>query len=231
MTRIEQRIRVMVVDDHPLFRDGLCNALSSHVDIQIVGTSDDGISAVAAAQEIQPDVMLLDVNLPGQNGILTMRRLHRDMPNAPAFVILTAHDDHDQVLQAFGSGAAGFINKTVHPDALVDVVRAVSQGYYVAGTQFMTRDEFTAWFQSQLGQTQRRAASTELSVVLTQREMQILRCVADGMLNKEIANQLGLSEQTVKNHVTSILRKLNVKDRTQAAVAAIRRGWVRFTSS
>jgi len=231
MTEARQLIRVLIVDDHPLFRDGLRNALSSHADIQVVGTSDDGISAVTIAQELQPDVVLLDVNLPGQNGILTMRRLHRDMPNAPAFVILTAHDDHDQVLQAFGSGAAGFVDKTVHPDMLVDVVRAVAQGYYVADSQFMTRAEFAAWFQAQLSQLQRPTASPELSTALTQREMQILQHVADGMLNKEIAQKLGLSEQTVKNHITSILRKLNVKDRTQAAVTAIRRGWVRFTSS
>jgi two-component system response regulator DegU len=231
MTGAAQRIRVMIVDDHPLFRDGLCNALVGHDDIEIVGTSDDGLSAVWMAQRLQPNVMLMDVNLPGQNGILAMRHLRRDMPNAPAFIILTAHHDDEQVLQAFGSGAAAFTDKTVHPDMLVNIVRAAAHGYYVVNGQVMTQDEFAAWFQAQLSRLHGHAATSDLSMALTYREMEILRYLVDGMLNKEIAYELGLSEQTVKNHVTSILRKLNVKDRTQAAVTAIRRGWVRFKNN
>lgn len=231
MTGAAQRIRVMIVDDHPLFRDGLCNALVGHDDIEIVGTSDDGLSAVWMAQRLQPNVMLMDVNLPGQNGILAMRHLRRDMPNAPAFIILTAHHDDEQVLQAFGSGAAAFTDKTVHPDMLVNIVRAAAHGHYVVNGQVMTQDEFAAWFQAQLSRLHGHAATSDLSMALTYREMEILRYLVDGMLNKEIAYELGLSEQTVKNHVTSILRKLNVKDRTQAAVTAIRRGWVRFKNN
>ncbi|XWX05485.1 response regulator transcription factor [Aggregatilineales bacterium SYSU G02658] len=221
----------MIVEDHPLFRDGLCNALQGHEDIEIVGTCEDGIKAVIMAQQLQPDIMLVDVNLPGQNGILAMRHLRREMHKAPAVIILTAHHDDEQLLQVFGSGAIGFTDKTVHPDMLVHFVRGAARGYHVVEGQLMSPDEFATWFQNRLTRLHGQATTNDIGPVLTYREMEILRYLVDGMLNKEIAHELGLSEQTVKNHVTSILRKLNVKDRTQAAVTAIRRGWVRFRNN
>ncbi len=231
MTGAAERIRVMIVEDHPLFRDGLCNALQGHEDIEIVGTCEDGIKAVIMAQQLQPDIMLVDVNLPGQNGILAMRHLRREMHKAPAVIILTAHHDDEQLLQVFGSGAIGFTDKTVHPDMLVHFVRGAARGYHVVEGQLMSPDEFATWFQNRLTRLHGQATTNDIGPVLTYREMEILRYLVDGMLNKEIAHELGLSEQTVKNHVTSILRKLNVKDRTQAAVTAIRRGWVRFRNN
>lgn len=223
---VKQQIHVMIVDDHPLFQDGLCNALAAHEDLYVVGTCDNGFDTVQLAQKLQPHVILLDINLPGQNGLQAMRHLQRAMDQAPLFIILTAHYDDEQILQAFGSGAVGFTDKTVHPDRLVEIVRAVVKGYRAVEHQIMSYEEFATWYKSKLQRTS--AAAPEAGTALTHREMEILSYLTAGMLNKEIAFELGLSEQTVKNHVTSILRKLNAKDRTQAAVTAIKRGWVRF---
>lgn len=224
--KAQHPIRVMIVEDHPLFRDGMCHALSEHSDLHVVGTCDNGVEAVLLAQELKPHVVLLDINLPGQNGLQAMRAMQRAMEAVPAFIVLTGHYDDEQVLHAFGSGASGFTDKTVHPNMLVEMVRAVARGYRVVEQKLMPYNEFAVWYATKLRRYS--ASPTDTSVVLTQREMEILAHLAAGMLNKEIAHVLGLSEQTVKNHVTSILRKLNAKDRTQAAVTAIKRGWVRF---
>lgn len=225
----QQRIRVMIVDDHPLFRAGLQNALQLHDDLEIVGVSVDGEQAVVDAQALRPDVVLLDVNLPRQNGIQAMQQLLTRTPRPPAIVILTAHHDDEQILQAFGSGARAYANKTIHPDDLVEIIRDVHQKMYVAHDLRLTAAEFPAWYRAErLRQSSASSVEDESVGALSGREMEILSYVTEGMLNKEIAQELGISQQTVKNHITSILRKMNVKDRTQAAVAALKRGWVRL---
>lgn len=220
----------MIVDDHPLFRAGLQNALQLHDDLEIVGVSIDGEQAVTDAQTMRPDVVILDVNLPRLNGFQAMQLLIRTA-SPPAVVILTAHHDDEQILQAFGSGARAYANKTIHPDDLVDIIRDVCDGLYVAHDRRMKADDYAVWYRAErVRQTQASSSEDEPSGALSAREMEILAHVTDGLLNKEIAQELGISQQTVKNHVTSILRKMNVKDRTQAAVAALKRGWVRLNN-
>lgn len=225
----QSMIKVLIVDDHPLYREGLLRALSFEEDIEVVGISEDGNSAIHATDQLTPDVVLLDVNLPGMNGLQVARRL-KSSDNGPVVVILTAHHDDEQTLHAMRSGAAAYCAKDVDADTLVRVIREVANGFYVIGSQRMTHTEFLHWMNDKIEDTAGpyTADADAHFIPLSPREMEILQHVTNGLINKEIAHKLGISQQTVKNHMTSILKKLNVNDRTQAAIMALRRGWVRI---
>ncbi|GAB5490599.1 MAG: response regulator transcription factor [Phototrophicaceae bacterium] len=219
----------MIVDDHPLFRSGLKSALDLEDDIKIIGISEDGEHALEQIGDLRPDVVLLDVNLPGMNGLQVARQIDNDYDGI-AVVILTAHHDSEQVIHALRSGASAYRPKDVDAQELVQTIRDVSAGYYLADDKRLSLEERNVWLAEQIDEsTGPYMIDTEGHYIpLSPREMQILEHVTLGMINKEIANKLGISQQTVKNHMTSILKKLNVKDRTQAAVTALRRGWVRI---
>jgi len=223
------RIRVLIVDDHPLFRDGLIQALRYADDIQIIGTGDNGGAVLALAGQLTPDVILLDVNLPGINGLQAARQLHAQHARIK-IVILTAYHDSEQVIHAARSGAVAYCAKDILPDQLIAIIRDAMQGYCHINNQRMTLAERDQWLQEtiQRSASAAYADSDDHLSPLSPREMEILVMITEGLLNKEIGLRLKISEQTVKNHITSILRKLNVKDRTQAAVTALRRGWVRI---
>lgn len=224
--------RIMIVDDHPLFRSGLQKALDMTAGFVVVGASADGEQALIDVRQYKPDVLLLDINLPRRNGLQVAQQL-RSVQNSPRIIFLTAYHDDEQLINAFGIGAMGYCTKDIHPDHLIQMITDVMNGYYVAEATRLTTDEFPRWYRQQ---RERQAGkhhldeNTDRLSPLSGREMEILAYVTDGMLNKEIANQLDISQQTVKNHMTSILKKMNVKDRTQAAVLALRRGWVRFNT-
>jgi DNA-binding NarL/FixJ family response regulator len=219
-------IRVMIVDDHPMYRSGLEQALRMEEDIEVVGYSDSGAMAMRVIAQLQPDVLLLDVNLPDTNGMQVARLLKPHYPRL-AIIILTAHHDSEQTIHALRSGASAYCAKDISQERLVKLVRTVSLGYFVIGTTPMNTRQMEAWLTEQITHSSGYLTEDGHFIPLSQREMQILEYVTRGLLNKEIGNLLGISQQTVKNHMTSILKKLNVKDRTQAAVIAIRRGWVR----
>lgn len=221
-----KKIRVMIVDDHPMYRSGLEQALRLEDDIEVIGFSDSGALALRLIAQLQPDVVLLDVNLPDTNGLQVARQLKPQLSHL-AIIILTAHHDKEQVIHALRSGASAYCSKDISQERLVKLVRSVAQGYYVVGTTPMNGRQVEAWLSEQIMHSSGYLTEEGHFIPLSQREMQILEYVTRGMLNKEIGNRLGISQQTVKNHMTSILKKLNVKDRTQAAVIAIRRGWVR----
>jgi DNA-binding NarL/FixJ family response regulator len=232
MGRRSDMITVVVIDDHPLFRAGLEKALEFADDMKIIGFGADGETGLRIVHEMRPDVVLLDVNLPGINGLQVARQLKSDYDDV-AFIIITAHHDREQVIHVMRSGASAYCSKDIAAEALMQLIYDVVEGYYVPDGSPMTHDELEDW----LGQRIEDTTGPYIIdadghyIPLSPREMEILEHVVRGMINKEIAKKLGISQQTVKNHMTSILKKLNVKDRTQAAVTAIRRGWVRADSS
>lgn len=223
-----RKIRVMLVDDHPFFRQGLRDVLAAETDLEIVGEASEGEEALRLIREIKPDVVVMDVNIPNVNGIQITRRLRSEQASVN-FVILTAYDDEEQVFHAVRAGASAYYPKDVTPDKLVAAIREVSHGRYVIGDLVMDEAQLAPWL---LKETQRFGAASDFSEEpfnpLSPREMEILQYITQGMSNKEIARRLGISHQTVKNHITAILHKLGVKDRTQAAVYTLRRGWVRL---
>ena len=205
------KITVLIADDHPVVRQGLRVLLSLHPDIEVVGEAGDGAEAVELAAAVAPDVILLDLKLPGLDGLGVLAEL-RDR-NLPARVlVLTSVADSASVTAAMRGGAAGFLYKDVDPDALVRAVRSVHDGHTVlapeaAGTLVRSRNRPTA-----VGGLD----------ALTAREREVLAQIAEGRSNREIARLLNMSEKTVKTHVSSVLAKLGVADRTQAALHAVR---------
>jgi DNA-binding NarL/FixJ family response regulator len=227
--RTLRQIRVLIVDDHPLFRDGLQRALEYEDDIIVIGQSEDGASALKISRELRPDVILLDVNLPQINGLQVARHLKNENSHI-GVIVLTAYHDSQQVLHTMRAGASAYCPKDITPDKLVETIRNVANGYYLVGETRMTADEIQQWIDARVAAIagSYMVDSEEYMVPLSPRELEILEFVTNGMSNKEIASRLKISQQTVKNHMTSILKKLNVQDRTQAAVTALRHGWVRI---
>lgn len=222
-------ITVLIVDDHPLFREGLSKILSLEPDLKVIGEAADGEQALSMARSTHPDVVVIDINLPTMNGLQVTRQLKSDRTGI-TIVMLTAYHDQEQVLHAMRAGASAYYPKDVEPSRLVEVIRQCQQGYYIVDNQVFDEGGLRAWLDAGV-----EAATgpymidpTEHFVPLSPREMEILQFVTRGMSNKQIALELGISHQTVKNHMTSILKKLDVEDRTQAAVYALRRGWVRM---
>jgi DNA-binding NarL/FixJ family response regulator len=222
-------IRVLIVDDHPMFRDGLQKAVDVEDDLIVIGQCANGEEALQQAAELEPDVMLLDINLPDINGLQVTRQLKNEHSDI-MIVMLTAYHDSEQVLHAMRAGASAYCPKDVTQEHLVAVIRDVMQGMYVVGDQRMDRAALLNWISASIDAIAGPYANDDADtfVPLSPREMEILQFVTHGLSNKEIANRLRISQQTVKNHMTSILKKLNVQDRTQAAVTAIRHGWVRI---
>ncbi len=210
--------RVLIVDDHPLFRKGVRDTLMLEPEFQVVGEASDGQTALDLILRLNPQLVLMDVHLPGLNG-LDVIRLARAHGFEGAILVLTAYDSEDQMRRAIRLGANGYCSKDASPDRLLQSIRHVLAGRYVLGQRVLSPVEA----QQVIGQIEEDQAD-----ILSPREREILQYVALGYSNKAIAGRLGISEQTVKNHMTAVLRKLDLRDRTQAAILAIRRGWVRL---
>lgn len=226
------KIDVLIVDDHPVFRQGLRDVFRSESDFNIVGEGADGNEALKLVASLNPDVVLMDINLPGMNGLQVTRQIKAAHHRA-SVIMLTAYDDAEQAMHAFKAGALAYCPKDVMPQKLIEVIHQVVSGHYVVGDQLFDRDGIEAWMEKGVGAKSRTYGddAQDLFSPLSPREMQILQYVTRGLSNKEIAFSLGISHQTVKNHMTAILHKLNVEDRTQAAVYALRHGWVRLQDS
>lgn len=221
-------ITLLIVDDHPLFRQGVADALALEPGLRVVGQAADGRHALEQIRSLRPNIAILDVNLPDMNGQqITHQVCLEKLPTR--ILLLTGYDDIEQAIHAAHAGAAAYCAKDISPEHLVQIIREVANGKYVMDGNVFTRHELEAWLDSQI-EGARRSYSEPGSPFhpLSDREMEVLACVVRGMSNKEIANLLGISHQTVKNHVTSILRKFGVEDRTQAVVYALKRGWVKL---
>jgi DNA-binding NarL/FixJ family response regulator len=223
------KITVMIVDDHPVFRQGLRRVLDTEDDLDVIAEVEDGLEALRLAQQLVPNVMLLDINLPGMNGLQVARTLKDTLLNI-GIIALTAYHDDQQVFHAIRAGASAYFPKDVSPRRLIEAIRLVSQGSYVVQDRVLEKPQVSQWLLDQFEQADNGLEDDigNLLVPLSVREMEILQHIAQGKSNKEVAYELGISRQTVKNHMTSILRKLAVNDRTQAAIYALRRGWIRL---
>jgi len=228
MSMMDKAISVIIIDDHPLFRQGVADVLSIESDMLIVAEASDGDEGLKMIRGIRPMVAIVDVNLPKLNGQQLTRNVVAEKIST-RILLLTAYDDIDQKIHAIHTGAAGYCTKDVIPENLIKFVRTIAYGGYVIGNRVYNQEGVEEWLQSQTGRLGLKFSDPSKPYLpLSAREMEVLKLVTRGMSNKEVAQSLGISHQTVKNHVTSILRKLSVEDRTQAALYALKRGWVRL---
>lgn len=226
------QINIIIVDDHPVFRQGLRDILETDPNIHVIGQAASGEAAVEMILANEPDVVLMDINLPDTNGLQITRQVKASRPEIKVIVI-TGYDDVEQAFHAIRAGANAYCAKDITPESLIGAIYAVREGKYVVEERHMDETEVFQWVEDKIGSIDGRLMTDheDSFVPLSPREMEILEYVTHGRSNKEIAFALGISHQTVKNHMTAILRKLQVDDRTQAAVYALSRGWVRLDKS
>jgi DNA-binding NarL/FixJ family response regulator len=210
-------ISVLIVDDHPTVRRGLKSLLSAYQDISVVGEAEDGSAALRVAQDLSPQVVLLDVQLPVMDGIEVARQLRQSVPNTKV-IALTAHDDEAHLLGTMRAGAVAYLLKTTSDETLVETIRMVHQGKHIVSPSLM--DPVLRRFK-ELAEAQIRH---ELG--LSDEEIKVLRLIADGATNEEIALETHWSERTIKREIEEIMSKLGARNRAQAAAEAIRRGLI-----
>ena len=224
-------ITLLIADDHPLFRQGVVDTLSFEKDFRILGQAADGKEAIELIRSLKPKVAVLDVNMPGLNGQQVTHQVTAEhLPTR--VVLLTGYDDIEQAIHAALAGAHGYCSKDIEPQSLSRIIREVAEGKFVFANNVFTRRELELWVEDRMEGARRSYSEPGTPFhPLSDREREVLACVVRGMSNKEIATLLGISHQTVKNHVTAILRKFGVEDRTQAVVYALKRGWVTLKDS
>lgn len=208
-------IRVLLVDDQRLMRDGLRTLIELETDLDVAGEAEDGLQAITAYRDLGPDIVLMDVRMPNLNGVEATRRIKADWSEAN-ILILTTFDDDEYIFEGLRAGASGYLLKDVSGKELAEAIRTVANGGTLIAPSVARKvvSEF-----ARLKPAPKEAVTT-LPDPLSEREIEILKVLAQGHTNKEIANQLYLAEGTVKNYVTSILQKIGVRDRTQAAIRA-----------
>jgi DNA-binding NarL/FixJ family response regulator len=220
MKAAESRSRLLLVDDHALFREGLAGLFAYQDDFVVVGEADDGDSALAQVAQLRPDMVLMDIDLPGADGIVVTRNLKTEFPEV-IVVMLTVHDATDKLIDAIKAGAQGYVVKSIRSAELLEQLRGLRRGEAAVSRRMAARilDEF-----------RRTPALVEegdpAEHELTPRELEVLELVAARLSNKEIAARLVISEHTVKNHIKNILGKLQLRSRRQAAQYGAARGWV-----
>jgi DNA-binding NarL/FixJ family response regulator len=224
----EERTRILIVDDHVLFRVGIAQILSKEEGLEVVGEAEDARSAMDAALELSPDIILMDLSLPPPGGIETTQKIKRELPSV-SIIVLAVQEDEDALFDAIKAGAAAFVLKDISPDDLVNVIRRVSNGEYLINDRVFSQPSVASRVLKEFRELAAYGQSeVPIFAPLSPREVQILDNIAQGMTNKQVAYTLTISEQTVKNHMSSILRKLSVNDRTQAVVYAMRQGWIKM---
>ena len=209
-------LRLLLVDDHALFRDGLTSLISYQEDFTVVGEAEDAESALQQARAIKPDIVLMDVELPGEDGVAATQRMKLEMPDITV-VMLTVRDDSQTLFEAIKAGAQGYLIKNVRSRELLEQLRALARGEAAISRRMAARI-----LEEIRGQTEPFGLGEEL----TARELEVLELVVARLSNAEIAERLVISEHTVKNHMKSILSKLHLRNRHQAAAYGIARGWL-----
>lgn len=218
---VDEPIRVLLVDDHILFRKGIASMMASQADMEVVGEASDGLEAIEKARELMPDIILMDIHMPGCDGLEATRIIKQELPYV-RIVMLTVSDDDQDLFEAIKSGAMGYLLKSLEPEELFDLVKGAHRGE--AAISRITATKI-------LNELTRQAQKDSDPIipgkaVLTEREKEVLQLVITGATNREIAAALYISENTVKNHLCNILDKLHLQNRIQAAAYALREGLI-----
>jgi two-component system NarL family response regulator len=212
------KVNILIVDDHTLFRTGVRKMLEAEEDMHVVGEAATGVEALEQARSLMPDVILMDIKMPDLDGVQAARTLHREMPHV-GIIFVTMFEDDEFIFQGLQAGGRGYILKDADPDTMLRAIRAVAHGESLLGSTVAQKvmRQFSALPGKQ----------TPLIDDLTPREVEVLKLIAEGRSNSEIAEELVISEKTVKNHINNIFSKLHVYDRSQAMLYAIRKGLVK----
>lgn len=224
--------KIVIIDDHQLFREGVKRILDFEANFNVIAEGDDGIEALDLMEKHMPDVVIMDINMPQMNGVEATQKLVEAYPEAKV-IVLSIHDDENYVTHALKTGARGYLLKDMDADALVDAVKVVAEGgsYLHPKVTHNLVKEYRRLSEGSaagggVGLAYKQVEIRRPLHLLTRRECEVLQLLADGQSNKTIGETLYISEKTVKNHVSNILQKMNVNDRTQAVVVAIKNGWV-----
>lgn len=222
------RVKVLIADDHPLIRQGLVKVIRLDPSLDVIGEAADGEEVIEKAAQLRPHIIIMDLNMPRMDGLEATKQIKQRFPDIKV-VALTVEDSEQKVVEVIRAGVSGYILKDVDPDALASTIKAVHKG------EMVIHPGITAMLCRELGQKGSEPNGNQghcgvdfpcpgeyMDVCLTPREVQILKHIASGIHNKDIARRLFISEKTVKNHISSIFRKLNVEDRTQAVISAVK---------
>ncbi|WP_217588502.1 response regulator [Lentibacillus saliphilus] len=225
---MNKKIKIVLIDDHKLFREGVKRILEFEPDLEVVAEGEDGSCAPALVKKHKPDVVLMDINMQTINGVEATGTLVRSFPETRV-IILSIHDDESYVSHALQTGAQGYLLKEMDADALIEAIKVVSDGgsYLHPRVTYNLVKEYRRLVRESGASLAKTGIEYEKPIhILTKRECEVLQLLAEGKSNRATAKALYISEKTVKNHVSNILQKMNATDRTQAVVEAIKRGWV-----
>ncbi|BFT68661.1 MULTISPECIES: response regulator transcription factor [Paenibacillus] len=232
----KRNVRIVIADDHQLFREGVKRIINMEDDMEVIGECGDGIQVIELCNQITPDIVLMDINMPLENGVVATERLKLIFPDIKV-IILSLHDDESYVFETLRKGASGYLLKDMEAESLINAIRSVVAGHAyihpkVTGKLINQLRRMTYLDDVGVVGSGQGAKDSALKYIhntnspLTKREAEVLRLMAEGKSNKLIGEFLYISEKTVKNHVSSILQKMEVDDRTQAVIIAIKNGWV-----
>ena len=214
-----EKTRILLADDHPLLREAMRSSIDQQEDMEVVGEAGDGDEAVRLSLEMEPDIVIMDIVMPGLNGIEASKRIKTTNP-ATAVLILTGYDDDRYVLGLLEAGAAGYLLKSARIRDVVEAIRTIRMGESVLHPSIIAK------LLAYTGQTGKDSDKPRREHLLSAREVQVMRLVAKGMSNKDIAVDLGLTVRTVKAHLSNIFVKLDVASRTEAILKGLREGWL-----
>jgi len=221
-----EKIGVFVVDNNTIFREGLRQSFALIEDIEVVGETNIDEEALELVTDFSPEIVLLDIGLPLLSGLNLSRQITQRSPGI-SIVVLASYDNDEHLFQAVKSGAASYLTKDATADELVSTIRRLHRGEHIISEKVLTRPKVAERVLKQFQDLSLMGVAMEaLTAPLTSRELEVLNYVAHGYMNKQIAHKLGISEQTIKNHMSSILCKLDANDRTQAVVLAMHYGWI-----
>jgi len=221
-----EKVEVFVIDNNSIFREGLRQSFARTEDIETVGDAGIGEESLELVMSFSPRIVLLDIGVPLLNGLDLARQITQRAPGT-LIIVLTPYDNDEYLFQAIKSGAVGYLSKDATADELAATIRRIHKGEHIINDTVLTRPKVAERVLKQFQDLSLMGTAIEtLSAPLTSRELEILNYVARGYINKQVAHKLGISEQTIKNHMSSILRKLDANDRTQAVVMAMRYGWI-----